>query len=233
MRRKRRMRTENSAHRRVRGYAKDPARIYRSLPQMLLLLLFMAGCATQPHRARQYAKAFESFPQREQSMVLRGHFSLGDTREMVYVALGPPAWQSVAVDTAVPGPWRRDFPLDGFIPAGVPLLERWHYRGTPVAHRALLKRDSRAFRTPNDAFYFERPWRSQTQTGRVEVDFHNGRVVRAQWLPGKPPPMRSAPVIRLPQNPLSPFSTPRSPSGLPAAPVRFLPAGSPPGYNFR
>lgn len=210
------------------------------LPQLqaallwLLLSLLLAGCATPPHRARQYAAEFARFEEAEQGRLLRGHFSIGDTREMVYVALGPPARQTVAVDRAIPGPWLRDFEPGGYFPTGVPMLERWHYRGRPVAHVWILRHGVWAFQTPNDAFYFEAPWRQRARNGLIEVDFFNDRVDHARWLPGLPAPaMQSAPVIRLPRSPLSPFATPRSRSGSPIQPGPIHPAVSLPGYNFQ
>lgn len=59
----------------------------------LILLLMTVACSTQSHRARQYSGFFDSYSEEEQQRLLAGRVALGDTREMVYIALGSPLRQ--------------------------------------------------------------------------------------------------------------------------------------------
>lgn len=61
-----------------------------SMGVVLLLLVLQAGCGTQGHRARQYGAEFGSWPEDIQQRVLSGVVREGDSREMVYIALGSP-----------------------------------------------------------------------------------------------------------------------------------------------
>lgn len=55
-----------------------------------VLLVLHVGCGTQAHRSRQYEAAFGSWPEEIQQRVLSGVVREGDSREMVYIALGSP-----------------------------------------------------------------------------------------------------------------------------------------------
>ena len=59
-------------------------------PASILFLVLLAGCATQPHRARQLSNDFQQLPSDVQARVLKGEIQLGDTPHAVYFALGSP-----------------------------------------------------------------------------------------------------------------------------------------------
>ncbi len=59
-----------------------------------LLTALLAGCgSTQEHRARQYSTAFGQLSPEAQQRALSGGITQGDSREAVYIALGPPQGQ--------------------------------------------------------------------------------------------------------------------------------------------
>ena len=51
---------------------------------------FLAGCDTFSHRARQMSGVYDQLPASEQQRLQRGAINVGDTPEMVYIALGNP-----------------------------------------------------------------------------------------------------------------------------------------------
>lgn len=51
-------------------------------------LAFLAGCNTFNSRARQMSEVYDQLPASEQQRLQRGAISIGDTPEMVYIALG-------------------------------------------------------------------------------------------------------------------------------------------------
>lgn len=53
-------------------------------------LVFTAGCNTFDSRARQMSGVYDSLPASEQQRLERGSINVGDTPEMVYIALGNP-----------------------------------------------------------------------------------------------------------------------------------------------
>lgn len=53
-------------------------------------LLFLAGCNTFHSRARQMSAVYDQLPTSEQQRLQRGSINVGDTPEMVYIALGNP-----------------------------------------------------------------------------------------------------------------------------------------------
>ena len=53
-------------------------------------LLFTAGCNTFDSRARQMSGVYNQLPATEQQRLKRGAINVGDTPEMVYIALGNP-----------------------------------------------------------------------------------------------------------------------------------------------
>lgn len=52
--------------------------------------LFLAGCSTFESRAREKAPVFQSLPPDTQARLQRGQISIGDSQDMVYIALGYP-----------------------------------------------------------------------------------------------------------------------------------------------
>ena len=50
----------------------------------------LAGCDTFSHRARQMSGVYDQLPASEQQRLQRGAINVGDTPEMVYIALGNP-----------------------------------------------------------------------------------------------------------------------------------------------
>jgi hypothetical protein len=51
---------------------------------------FLAGCSTFQSRARERSETFESLTPTEQERLKRGTINVGDTQDMVYIALGNP-----------------------------------------------------------------------------------------------------------------------------------------------
>jgi hypothetical protein len=60
------------------------------LPLAAAALLTLAGCNTFESRAREKAHVFQSLPPDTQERLHRGHVSVGDSQDMVYIALGYP-----------------------------------------------------------------------------------------------------------------------------------------------
>jgi len=52
--------------------------------------LLLAGCNTFNSRARQMSGVYDNLPANEQQRLQRGTINVGDTPEMVYIALGNP-----------------------------------------------------------------------------------------------------------------------------------------------
>ena len=50
----------------------------------------LSGCSTFQSRARERSETFESLPPAEQQRLKRGTINVGDTQDMVYIALGNP-----------------------------------------------------------------------------------------------------------------------------------------------
>lgn len=57
---------------------------------LICSLVFLIGCATQPHRARQLNNDFQKLPPDVQARVMRGEIQIGDNPHAVYFALGTP-----------------------------------------------------------------------------------------------------------------------------------------------
>lgn len=66
--------------------ARNPA----ALAALVAVLALVAGCATVDSRARQMGAVYEGLPPEQQERLQRGAINLGDTPEMVYIALGNP-----------------------------------------------------------------------------------------------------------------------------------------------
>jgi len=60
------------------------------LPIAAAMLMFVAGCNSFQSRARQMSAVYDQLPAAEQQRLQRGLISVGDTPEMVYIALGNP-----------------------------------------------------------------------------------------------------------------------------------------------
>jgi hypothetical protein len=60
------------------------------IPAAAALVLALAGCNTFEHRAREKSEVFNALPPDTQQRLQRGHISVGDTQDMVYIALGYP-----------------------------------------------------------------------------------------------------------------------------------------------
>lgn len=61
-----------------------------SLTALAAAGLFLAGCNTFQSRARERSATFESLTPAEQQRLQRGTINVGDTQDMVYIALGNP-----------------------------------------------------------------------------------------------------------------------------------------------
>lgn len=59
-------------------------------------LFALAGCNTFQSRAREKSATYESLDPNTQQRLQRGHISVGDTQDMVYIALGQPDTRRVA-----------------------------------------------------------------------------------------------------------------------------------------
>src|SRR5829696_6084681 len=55
-----------------------------------ITLSLLAGCNTFNSRARQMSEVYDQLPSTEQQRLQRGAINVGDTPEMVYIALGNP-----------------------------------------------------------------------------------------------------------------------------------------------
>src|SRR5688572_19696044 len=66
------------------------ARITLTLMAAAVALGLFAGCNTFRSRARQMSAVYDQLPATEQQRLQRGAISVGDTPEMVYIALGNP-----------------------------------------------------------------------------------------------------------------------------------------------
>lgn len=65
-------------------------RIVLPLLAGLALVVGFTGCNTFASRARERSETFESLPANEQQRLQRGAINVGDTEDMVYIALGHP-----------------------------------------------------------------------------------------------------------------------------------------------
>src|SRR5687767_4276483 len=75
--------------------AKMPNTMKTPLPFVTTLLAavtlsLLAGCNTFKSRARQMSGVYDQLPASEQQRLERGSINVGDTPEMVYIALGNP-----------------------------------------------------------------------------------------------------------------------------------------------
>lgn len=82
----------NMAKHRGRGSVQPSmkARTSLTLAAAVVALGFLAGCNSFNSRARQMSAVYDQLPASEQQRLQRGAISIGDTPEMVYIALGNP-----------------------------------------------------------------------------------------------------------------------------------------------
>ncbi len=123
----------------------------------ILSLLLAVGCATTPEqRARKMPAVIEALPEEDASRLLQGEIALGDTRDMVYLAWGPPHRRSHTI--------RQDEELETW------LYVRYRH---DVAH---------AFRHPSPAYrwYYER--HSDRYLHRPFLDFPETVTYRTPYV---------------------------------------------------
>lgn len=75
-----------------RDFMKNQAKTFRCLAAAALLAggLALAGCNTFASRARERSATFESLDPGTQQRLQQGRIDIGDTADMVYIALGQP-----------------------------------------------------------------------------------------------------------------------------------------------
>lgn len=151
------------------------------------IALFLIGCATPPHRARQYKKAFSNIEEADKARVIEGNIKMGDTREMVYIALGTPAAQTLL-------PTKTDH-----------AIERWEYLGYIENDEETAEDDTlHVYHTTNDFELFN-PFDSK-QNQVIAVDFLKNEVVAIDSFSNKERQLKLIPgrPIVLPQSLHSP-----------------------------
>lgn len=152
--------------------------------------LSWVGCATPPHRAAQHRKGFEKLETETQERLLERRIQEGDTREMVYIALGSPISQ-IPIAQADKG--------NG---------ERWEYFG--YVEKPKFENESEdaemlpIYRTQNDLIW-PGPF-SQSEYQRITIDFFEEQVtaIKSQTLASDSYINRSVPSMYLPQSLHSP-----------------------------
>ena len=149
-----------------------------------IILCLAAGCAsTAVHRERQYPNDWNSaLSQRIQEGVI----AEGDTRQMVYVAYGPPLYAPFITSQN---------------------LERWQYLGKLQKLPEMLeppKNNAVCFSTTND-FNFQNPFQSEASLYLLAIDFsEDGRVFQIRCSPapeGSRVPIKSSSEYRIPEKP--------------------------------
>lgn len=132
-----------------------------------IVLLGVTACSTFESRAREKSDVFESLPSHEQKRLERGVIRVGDTEDMVYIALGRPD-EKRAVDTA---DGRRDV---------------WSYRSywQEYASTEWIGWHRSIVPGPRGFVIFHEPvtaniYRTHDEE-RIRVTFQNGRVVSVE-----------------------------------------------------
>lgn len=129
--------------------------LWRATPALLVALLLTA-CNTHSHRARQYSSFFNSLEEDEQIRLQKGHVGLGDSREMVYIALGSP----------------RHHYWNNFNE------EVWEYLGYVEPDEEAEKNQRVAYVTVND-FILAKPW-NDGRFSTIAIYFEEDRVIHHQ-----------------------------------------------------
>ncbi|AHF93846.1 hypothetical protein OpiT1DRAFT_05543 [Opitutaceae bacterium TAV1] len=132
---------------------------------LLAALFFVSGCNTFESRSREKAQVFENLDPSTQERLKEKHINVGDTEDMVYIALGDPSekQESLTADTGRKTMWIYN--------------SYWQeYRGTVfVGYRREVIPDGRGgYRvlfTP-----VERPVYEQRMEERFRVTFVDGKV---------------------------------------------------------
>ena len=151
---------------------------------LLTLLSLIYGCKTTTHRANQYGEAFAQLTPEEQQQVENGEIKIGDSREMVYIALGPPQ-ESKVIDTD----------------KGKNTGEQWLYVGTPESEQQTPQGKLYRFNTVND-FSLKNSF-SSSKTNRIRIIFENEKVTNIETFHEDDIPRfnRTLQPILLPQSP--------------------------------
>jgi len=146
----------------------------------LVLLAWLAGCATPPHRARQYSEAYQALPQETQQRSLHGYIREGDSPQAVYIAMGPP--QSRESKTAKAG------------------LEEvhWLYLGRHASGQTVLDQGNYRFVTQNDSAW-QNPF-DTARTRRIRLVFFDDHLRRVELEDNDGQvPLQAFPEIIMPQ----------------------------------
>lgn len=70
-------------------------------PLFLVALLALAGCNTPASRSKQKPEVFASLPPAEQARLRKGIVAIGDTPDMVFIAIGAPNRRIERITTGV------------------------------------------------------------------------------------------------------------------------------------
>ncbi len=124
-------------------------------------LACLAGCATAPHRARQYSAEYDALPEETRERVANGFIREGDTSETVYIAMGPPQSRQKI---------RDDFGL---------YYEHWIYLGRPAPGQDEIEPGNYRFVTVNDMSW-SNPFDSDEKNQRIHVVFLDNVVQRVE-----------------------------------------------------
>ena len=130
---------------------------------LLTAVISVAGCSSFNSRARQMSATYESLPAEAQERLQRGAINVGDTPDMVYIALGNPDE-------------RRDIQTaDGTQNVWVYKTYHDHYQGTAwMGYRRVFVPTRRGY-----AIYHEPVTQDIYRThaeDRIRVSFNNGVV---------------------------------------------------------
>ncbi|MEO0794877.1 MAG: hypothetical protein AAFX93_06935 [Verrucomicrobiota bacterium] len=139
-----------------------------------LAILALAGCGTtHEHRARQYSHAYNGLPEGDQARLLRGEICAGDSREAVYIALGPPQAQYQIAD-----------------------IEVWEYNAKQYP---ATDENSGRFVTPSSG-QWAAAWESTN--GHLSIEFEDNKISLWDFQSvGYPLPASQRQTIRLPDIP--------------------------------
>ncbi len=135
------------------------------VPALLVVALFVGGCSTFDKRASERASVFQSLDATTQARLEAKRIELGDSEDMVYIALGRPHAK------------RETISAEGREVSWIYNSYWQEYRGQQfMGYRSHTVRDSAG----NARVYFEpveRPVYEQRQEERTRVVFRDGRVV--------------------------------------------------------
>ena len=142
--------------------------IVRSVGLLLLLSVFIAvGCSTPQSRAKEHADLFASYPPQVQARLEAGQPAVGDTKEMVYIALGEP-------DTILTRTERT-----GTDQAGV-VYDIWSYDGVYYTRDSFWRQPSifRKHRRHGYDYFYSGPQYVDVQHEyeRLRIEFDDGKV---------------------------------------------------------